>query len=132
MKVSELEGKQLNRLVAQAIGWQYDERSIIPGWTKDGEVKFVGFFDPSGNWSIGGPIIEREKIEIIYYGDLGDKGPWEAQMGCDTHYIDQGPGDAIAGSTPLVAAMRCFVAAKLGEDVTINAGPNPEIQNGDS
>ena len=121
MKVSEIEGEQLDRLVGQALGWWYDEIAGFPRWKKDGELMFAGVFSPSREWAQGGPIIEREKIEIIYYGSKGYQGPWEAQVGCDTHYIDQGPGDAMAGPTPLVAAMRCLVAAKLGAEVTPNA-----------
>lgn len=70
-------------------------------------------FSPSTSWAIGGPIIEREKIELIYYGEMGYMGlPWEAQIGCDTHYIDQSPGDATGGRTPLIAAMRAYVESK--------------------
>lgn len=71
----------------------------------------------STDWLHGGPIIEREKIEILYFGSYGNEGePWEAQGGGDSHYIDQYPGDAISGPTPLVAAMRYYVSSKFGEE----------------
>lgn len=69
-------------------------------------------FDPSTNWFQGGPIIEREAIGI---GCLGKSAiyanPWLAARTEDsTEY---------AGPTPLIAAMRCFVASKLGDEVDI-------------
>jgi hypothetical protein len=56
----------------------------------------------STDWSIGGPIIEREKIAIRYEYDEG----WGA-----TVYLPNGDTVDYLGPTPLVAAMRCFVAA---------------------
>jgi len=75
----------------------------------------------STDWSHGGPVIEREKIEIFHFGCYGKDGePWEAQIGGDNHYIDQHPGDAMSsGPNPLVAAMRCFVASKFGYDTDV-------------
>lgn len=100
MLVSQLDGALLDEMVAKALGADRVEAF-------------------SSDWSHGGPIIEREKIELIHYGTYGYQGPWEAQVGCNTHYIDQGVGEAMAGPTPLIAAMRAFVAAKFGEDVPV-------------
>src|SRR3990172_8068453 len=61
-------------------------------------------FAPSTDWSQGGPIIERERISIAITGG----GDWRAH-GCDV-------GTAY-GPTPLVAAMRCLVASKLGAEI---------------
>jgi hypothetical protein len=62
-------------------------------------------YQPSTDWSQGGPIIERE---IARLEDLGDEG-WEA---C-------GFGFVAMGESPLIAAMRCLVASKLGDEVKI-------------
>lgn len=65
--------------------------------------------DPySTDWAQGGPIIEREKIDIQYIDGVG----WKAQQlfGGFAYYC---------GPTPLVAAMRCYVASKLGDEVEI-------------
>jgi hypothetical protein len=111
MKTSELIGPALDWAVAKCEGHEDTEIWI---WA-DGYYNKV-----STDWSQGGPIIEREKIELIYYGNMGYEGaPWEAQMGIDTHYIDQYPGDATRGPTPLIAAMRCYVASKLGDEIEI-------------
>ena len=63
----------------------------------------------STNWAHGGPIIEREKISCVYYGQ------WVASIPAD------GTGEALGyyGPTPLIAAMRCYVASKLGDEVEI-------------
>jgi hypothetical protein len=53
-------------------------------------------------------IIEREWIEIGAHGDQ-----WRAVM-----HLDDGSIYA-DGSTPLIAAMRCYVASKLGDEVEI-------------
>jgi len=105
-RVAELEGAQLDWAVAMALGHKVTHTT----WST---LMF------SSDWSAGGPIIEREHIEILYFGNRGGETPWEAQIGCDTHYIDQGVGEAIAGRTPLQAAMRAFVASKLGDEVEV-------------
>lgn len=64
-------------------------------------------FAPSTNWSQGGPIIEREVIGLE--APNCERG-WVAQIGMN--YEQE-------GSTPLIAAMRCFVASKLGDEVEV-------------
>jgi hypothetical protein len=59
----------------------------------------------STDWAQGGPIIEREGIALHLWSSeewIGDMGDWEAR-----------------GSTPLIAAMRCYVASKLGDEVEV-------------
>lgn len=60
---------------------------------------------PSTDWALGGPIIEREKIELEWHGNY-----WLAQIRAD---------DEWHGPTPLIAAMRCYVAYKLGDEVEV-------------
>ena len=75
---------------------------------------------PSSNWSQGGPIIEREVIDIQAKFNSGSnivpKGQWYWQASTvnedDVAYWFDGP-------TPLIAAMRCYVASKLGDEVEI-------------
>ena len=68
-------------------------------------------FHPSTNWAQGGPIIEREKIELEYGGP-----EWWACIKADEDF---------SGTTPLIAAMRCYVASKLGDEVDVP----PELQD---
>ena len=60
-------------------------------------------------WRDGGPIIEREHITVLSYF----VGTWKAHMVVrDRDIICKGP-------TPLIAAMRCYVASKLDEIVEV-------------
>jgi hypothetical protein len=104
MKTSELTGAALDWAVAKAEGY-----TGVALESRTGE-----WYTPSTNWAQGGPIIERENINIETW-----HGAWQAELEFlpddDTHYR-YGKG---AGPTPLIAAMRCYVASKLGEDVSI-------------
>jgi hypothetical protein len=62
---------------------------------------------PSTDWAQGGPIIERERITIEW---TGDPDSW-----CACIMADQ----EVYGPTPLIAAMRVYVASKLGDEVEI-------------
>jgi hypothetical protein len=69
----------------------------------------------SRDWSQGGPIIEREKIRIVFR-ELEMYSYWFAEA----HEPYQGDQYISGkGQTPLVAAMRCYVASKLGSEVEI-------------
>lgn len=71
-------------------------------------------FSPSTHWSQGGLIIERERIGVTT--DVSDDLVrfWRAKAE-DTGIA----GRPQIGPTPLIAAMRCYVASKLGEEVNI-------------
>jgi hypothetical protein len=75
---------------------------------------------PSTDWSQGGPIIEREGIGLIQYRegevDPEDVGTWCASYVPDAFGLE---GISFHGPTPLIAAMRCFVASKLGDEVEV-------------
>jgi hypothetical protein len=99
MKTSELTGKALNWAVHQARfeGACHDEP--FPSYSTD--------------WAQGGPIIEREGIGIVQQGDAAD---WVASV--YNHNQDDWHLHT-AGPTPLIAAMRCYVASKLGDEVEV-------------
>lgn len=65
----------------------------------------------SRRWDMGGPIIEREKIAM--WED--DEGGWFASA-------HEGRGNDFHGETLLIAAMRCYVASKLGDEVEVPDG----------
>lgn len=89
-------------------------------------VCWKNVFSPSTDYNQGGPIIEQEGIEITLCNDLyfpkgNEKGDyyepyWQA-------VIDLREGDVMVerqyGPTPLIAAMRCYVASKIGNEVDI-------------
>ena len=86
-------------------------------------------WSPSSNWSQGGPIIERERINV-YFNDVLEGGDWIANDGFNFLCRDQdGQSCTIAnwtendamffGDTPLQAAMRCYVTRKFGKEVEV-------------
>jgi hypothetical protein len=101
MRTSELTDSALDWAVAKAEG-RTDVRV-----DDDGELVGQDEFDYSTDWAQGGPIIEREKMRVAYNPD---EHTWEAGWDC---YV-KGWGD-----TPLIAAMRCYVASRLGDEVEI-------------
>jgi hypothetical protein len=68
-------------------------------------------FNPSTDWSQGGLIIEREFIEFGV--SKTDPVRYAAKIYVNDKRI------IAHGSTHLIAAMRCYVASKLGDDVEI-------------
>ena len=82
--------------------------------------------DYSTDWAQGGPIIEREGIVCSpeYEDDvLNDTrlliGEWKANMWNYSTPGTSGFAMWAYAPTPLIAAMRCFVASKLGDEVEI-------------
>ena len=61
-------------------------------------------FLPSTRWEHGGPIIEREGISIVLMG--------AANRPLDDYWAAECGDSRGVGRTPLIAAMRAFVASK--------------------
>jgi hypothetical protein len=91
MKTSELTGAALDWAVHQARfeGACHDEP--FPSYSTD--------------WAQGGPIIERERINLEPFSNINGE-QWSADGEWDS-------------PTPLIAAMRCYVASKLGDEVEV-------------
>jgi hypothetical protein len=108
MKTNELTGAALDWAVTKCEG--FDPETLN---TKTGVVYSLryGVYTPSTDWAQGGPIIEREKIAVVYRAG----GYWLAY----THENHQGRQADADGPTPLIAACRCYVASKLGDEVEI-------------
>lgn len=75
----------------------------------------------STDWAQGGPIIERELMTVGVYDVAQDltSGLWSAEMFKGTSMRASAQG---FGPTPLIAAMRCFVASELGDEVEVPDG----------
>ena len=126
MKTSELTGAALNWAVAKCEGY-FD---IGMASVHDG-VADVFYFDewiPSTDWAQGGPIIEREKLAVWFSEAVHDENGvilrepcWYCETSCTTDNGDE-PYKCEIGATPLVAAMRCYVASKLGDEVELPEG----------
>jgi len=82
-------------------------------------------FEYSSNWAQGGPIIEREITKV--FRNVG--GTWSAMVLKDVSIPPEDRGTSLAltrraqwngaGPTLLIAALRCYVMSKLGNEVDI-------------
>ncbi len=121
-KVAELEGALLDAAVAKAegVGFHLEDqqfgngpkRVCVAHW---GMAEDRRRYAPSTHWHSGGPILQRERITL-----LGHDDEWNAATkilmsnGC----IERS-GVFTSGGTPLIAAMRAYVASKFGEEVDL-------------
>ena len=98
-----------NELTGEALDWAVAKCECIPvEKSEDGKLTINSQWDywfPSSDWSQGGAIVERERICLIDQG--GDY--WQAICGWKEAF----------GDTPLIAAMRCYVASKLGDEIEV-------------
>ncbi len=126
IKVSEATLTQLNWLVAKARGAigvrLHTYRGINPGpavWVVDWEHDWVELssLDYSTDWAQGGPIIERESIGFTQGNEVCDD--WVASYSWVMPRMEIDDSVEGIGPTPLIAAMRCYVASKLGDEVEI-------------
>lgn len=115
-KVSELEGALLDAAVAKAEGIDAmvnaSECLSIDRMRANCDPRYR----PSVLWDEGGPIIERERIELSPRG--GGDNPWQAQCTGFPYEDFDGIWYGI-GPTPLIAAMRAYVASRFGEEVDL-------------
>ena len=74
----------------------------------------------STDWAQGGPIIERERIELIRWdGTWGvEEGTWVANIQHEDKRFGGMMESEGQGTTPLIAAMRCYVASRLCDQFT--------------
>lgn len=130
MKVSELTGAELDWYVAKAEGIENIELRTAQRATNricvvkaSGGRQFDYTYSPSTQWNCGGQIIEREQIHLmcIPATDKGDPAFWDASLDSkiqfNTHDETQLKFIMATGATPLIAAMRAYVASVFGEEV---------------
>lgn len=112
--VADLIGDDLNIAVALADGHRV-RRSVLvdaPGIHEQcpgGNWEWIR--QPSTAWQHGGPIIERQRIALEFLD-----GEWCA-WSPGPQRADSGDG---RGDSPLVAAMRAYVASRFGETVDLD------------
>lgn len=119
IKTSELKGVALHWAVALCDGYQPIDHSYLANqWVERKNARgamdyeSVSSLKYSSDWGRGGPIIERHGICLISDQE-GAGDDWVARMP---------EGDDFRGRTALVAAMRCYVASKLGDEVEVPDG----------
>jgi hypothetical protein len=112
MKIFDIDNASLDRWVAKAEGIEVRYSNVGEFWRVLGEIDEVQWL-PHRDWSQAGPIIEREKIAVLPFGQQ-----WSAVIGSDmgnlAEQIRQHP--ECTGPTPLIAAMRCYVMHRFSAD----------------
>jgi hypothetical protein len=106
VKVSELEGRALDAAVHIAL------HPDAPLYSDDELPAY------STDWAQGGPLIDEHPI-TIERGDFRPHGPCKAWLRVGGIFsLDYGP-------TPLIAAMRAYVASVFGETVPDETAAKP-------
>jgi hypothetical protein len=103
-----------SKLTGAALYWAVAKCESLDCYIEDGVVHLKGqpfdtdwrYWLPSTDWAQGGPIIERERIEFDFNEDT--------QMFHAYDGLQSG-----TGPTHLIAAMRCYVASKFGDEVEV-------------
>ena len=103
MRTSELQGAALDWAVAKCEEPGLTVETFKHEWER---YNYAASID----WAQGGPIVEREKISI----GLDEEEPW-----CAFKEEDMDIQSFYSGPTPLITAMRCYVASKLGDEVDV-------------
>jgi hypothetical protein len=114
VKTSELQGAPLNWAVAQILELPLDDLR-----TSRSVVFYLGEpWVPDIYWEQGGVIIEEEKIALSAAPEH-----WSAYVARGTREIAgiTTPNWTFKqnGPTPLIAAMRCYVASQIGDEVDV-------------
>lgn len=119
IKVQDASGIMLDWLVCNFDTSKKDMKLFWSGYCD------FGMYHYSSEWEQGGPIIEREGIQILCNLTADDaarfKDAQPSWIACDKRksHIQ------FYGTTPLIAAMRCYVAGKLGDEVDVPDEFNP-------
>lgn len=130
VKTTELEGKALDWAVAKIEGYQcfinHDafgpgEHEVVYVNGETGDWHHNGNWRASTNWSQGGPLIERHGVEVFCNLSAEQASRFKCATPDWRACMNRGRSKHSYGPTPLIAAMRCLVAAKLGEVVMVPA-----------
>lgn len=113
VKAGDLSGAALDWAVALAEGWPQPNMA-----------------SPSTDWAAAGPIIKRENISLspptsVIHANGGNNPGWRPSgfwQACTWHQGVSGKrAFAWHETEPLIAAMRCFVRSKLGDEIEVPA-----------
>lgn len=118
IKTAELQGRALDWAVAKCEGRGKTYMDYFASqWHLNKSLRY------SSAWATGGPIIDREKIGV--YPSQSMSGEWASRP----NYEIYPSTPHMYGPTSLTAAMRCYVASKLGDEVEV---PDELIEHGET
>lgn len=123
IETNELTGAALDWAVAKAWQHVYSDGAIT--------AAIRSGYSPSTDWAQGGQIIEQEGIGLLFDSgsacrsaswfatpdDQATQESYEGESFDPAFMVDESVG--VRGPTPLIAAMRCYVASKLGDEVDV-------------
>lgn len=117
IKVADATPRQIDWLVAQCEGLNPntdpERRRQFVGYPGFAEANGFGYGikQYSSDWAQGGPIVERMLKDGLLVHALPETSRWVAS-------VDR-PNRFVHGPTLLIAAMRCYVASRLGDEVEV-------------
>jgi hypothetical protein len=116
IEISKAEGRVLDWLVAKCEGatnlrhcpgmyeaWVY---TVPKNDDFPKSIEYLANIEYSTDWAQGGPIIEREKISLSQFNTKTSELLWSASAFWVKRWA--------CGTTPLIAAMRCYCISKMG------------------
>lgn len=113
IKTSEATDRQLNWAVTKCKGIKVitvkGGRATFSDPADDGALNEMPI-NYSTDWAQGGPIIEQFEIDL----KVVEENVWQA-----SNVFDDMEFHHYTGPTPLIAAMRCYVASKLGDEIDV-------------
>ncbi len=117
VSVAELSGAALNWAVAVATEARdivFTKDSLTCGYQLADEVCWTNDYQPSSDWSQGGPMVESCSVTLAPYSvnKYGKPSKWIAEPRPDLEGSESGP-------TALIAACRAVVASKFGDTVSV-------------
>ena len=110
VKTATLAGPALDWAVARCEGWKVSVAEFRRSQLSSSKFAY------SSMWGKGGPTIERERL-CVGTRHTNDVIHWDDDVLCWARTPIG--GHLKYGPTPLIAAMRCFVASRLGDEVDI-------------
>jgi hypothetical protein len=115
VKTVELIGPALDWAIAQIEGVEVTiaEPQYLVGWRVTRPYPY-GKYSPSTDWAIGGPLIQKHGCDL---NCIAAANCWEANC-----WDERSPNPDLhlkEGETPLIAACRAIVAAKLGDTMQV-------------
>ena len=115
IKTQDLTGPALDWAVAKAGGGAKNIAVFLDGHSR------LGMYNYSSNWAQGGPIIEQEGIELLCNLTAEEAAQFIEGSHADWRAAKRpiGRNTRSFGTTPLIAAMRCYVASKLGDEIDV-------------
>ena len=115
IKTSDLIGPALDWAVAKCEGRDYHSHGCTYATDGSGKVWAAGTCPSedchSTDWAQGGPIVERMLKDGLLVHALPETSRWIASVDKQSRFTHS--------PTLLIAAMRCYVASELGDEVEV-------------